>query len=264
MSSTIRQHDAAPHLQYISLGDFSGSIYTYSYNIKTRVGVLAATGVSSANAAARVLLRSLGRTLKPGINPAVTTPLISVGFIGASDGLAYSGFIDAQTPGLFALYSTEGSVMDPVAGDLYSSGVFTSGDIHTTGNLIVVGDADISGAMLVTGAGGISGALDVSGALTVAGGAHVTGTTLVTGALTATGVTTVCSTIATPAGGAVGAVLLFGTTSGFGIYYGSGAPSTLTAGRGSIYLRSDGSSTSTRMYVNTDAGITWTNFTTGA
>jgi hypothetical protein len=70
--------------------------------------------------------------------------------------------------------------------------------------------------------------------------------------------------VATPAGGSTSARLIFGTTAGFGIYYGSGAPSSLTAAQGSIYLRSDGSSTSTRLYVNTDGGTTWTNFTSAA
>lgn len=44
---------------------------------------------------------------------------------------------------------------------------------------------------------------------------------------------------------------------------GTGAP-TLTAPKGSLYLRLDGSSTSTRMYVNTDGATTWTNVTTAA
>ena len=70
----------------------------------------------------------------------------------------------------------------------------------------------------------------------------------------------VASSVATPAGGSTSARLIFGTTSGFGIYYGSGAPS-VSAAQGSLYLRSDGSSTSTRLYVNTDGGTTWTNFT---
>jgi hypothetical protein len=83
------------------------------------------------------------------------------------------------------------------------------------------------------------------------------------GALAITGVTTLASATATPAGGSTSARACLGTTSGFGIYYGSGAP-TVTAAKGSLYLRSDGSSTSTRMYVNTDAGTTWTAVTTAA
>ena len=47
------------------------------------------------------------------------------------------------------------------------------------------------------------------------------------------------------------------------IYSGSGAP-TFSATKGSLYIRTDGSSTSTRMYVNTNGSTTWTNFTTAA
>lgn len=77
------------------------------------------------------------------------------------------------------------------------------------------------------------------------------------------GSTSVRIDTATPAGGSTAARLLFGTTSGFGIYYGSGVP-TVSAAQGSIYIRSDGSSTSTRLYVNTTGSTTWTNFTSAA
>lgn len=52
-----------------------------------------------------------------------------------------------------------------------------------------------------------------------------------------------------------------GTTPG--IYSGTGAPS-FTAAKGSLYLRLDGSSTSTRAYINTNGATTWTNLTTAA
>ena len=69
------------------------------------------------------------------------------------------------------------------------------------------------------------------------------------------------STVATTAGGSSAAFVKMGTTAGFGIYYGSGLP-TISAAQGSLYLRSDGSSASTRMYVNTNGATTWTNVTT--
>lgn len=47
------------------------------------------------------------------------------------------------------------------------------------------------------------------------------------------------------------------------ITFGSGAP-TISAPQGSIYLRTDGSSTSTRLYVNTTGAAVWTNFTSAA
>jgi hypothetical protein len=70
---------------------------------------------------------------------------------------------------------------------------------------------------------------------------------------------------ATPAGGSTALALVFGSTSGFGIYIGSGVP-TVSAAQGSLYLRSDGSSTSTRAYINSSAGsgTTWTAITTAA
>jgi hypothetical protein len=47
------------------------------------------------------------------------------------------------------------------------------------------------------------------------------------------------------------------TTANFGVFFGSGAPS-LSAARGSLYLRSDGTTTNDRAYINTDGGTTWT------
>ena len=49
-----------------------------------------------------------------------------------------------------------------------------------------------------------------------------------------------------------------------GIYAGwasVGADPTVSAAQGSLYLRTNGSSTSTRLYVNTDGTTGWTNFT---
>lgn len=50
---------------------------------------------------------------------------------------------------------------------------------------------------------------------------------------------------------------------GVGIRGGTGAP-TEQAPKGTLYVRLDGSSTSTRLYVNTDGATTWTNFTSAA
>lgn len=44
---------------------------------------------------------------------------------------------------------------------------------------------------------------------------------------------------------------------------GSGAP-TLSAAQGSIYFRTDGTTTNDRAYINTDGGTTWTALTTAA
>lgn len=77
------------------------------------------------------------------------------------------------------------------------------------------------------------------------------------------GTVAVADATATPAGGSTGVRLVFGTTAGFGVYVGSGAP-TVSAAQGSLYLRSDGSTTTTRAYINTDGVTTWTAITTVA
>ena len=46
-------------------------------------------------------------------------------------------------------------------------------------------------------------------------------------------------------------------TTNLGITFGSGVP-TLNAQKGSLYLRTDGTGTNDRMYVNTNGAATWT------
>lgn len=79
--------------------------------------------------------------------------------------------------------------------------------------------------------------------------------------VSATGNVTADSNVAPAAGGM--AAFLASSTAGLGVYVGSGAPS-ISAAQGSIYLRTDGSSTSTRLYVNTNGSTGWTNVTTAA
>ena len=87
----------------------------------------------------------------------------------------------------------------------------------------------------------------------------ITGTTVTATTVSATGTITADSAIAPVAGG--DAAVLMTSTAGLGIYVGSGAP-TVSAAQGSLYLRTDGSSTSTRLYVNTNGTTGWTNVTT--
>lgn len=47
------------------------------------------------------------------------------------------------------------------------------------------------------------------------------------------------------------------SNAGFGIFFGDGQP-TRFAAKGSLYLRTDGTTTNDRMYVNTDGFNTWT------
>lgn len=66
---------------------------------------------------------------------------------------------------------------------------------------------------------------------------------------------------AIPAGGSASFGYLMSNTGSFGIFCGSGVP-TLSAAKGSLYLRSDGSGVSDRAYINTNGGTAWTALTT--
>jgi hypothetical protein len=80
------------------------------------------------------------------------------------------------------------------------------------------------------------------------------------GNLKLSGSASIEATVAVPAGGTTGAGLQFSTTTNLGVFFGSGLP-TLSAAQGSLYIRTDGSSNSTRLYVNTNGTTGWTNFT---
>lgn len=79
--------------------------------------------------------------------------------------------------------------------------------------------------------------------------------------VSATGNVTADSGTAPAAGGM--AAFLASSTAGLGVYVGSGAP-TVTAAKGSLYLRTDGTTTNNRAYINTDGATTWTAITTVA
>lgn len=80
-----------------------------------------------------------------------------------------------------------------------------------------------------------------------------------------TGPVRVAAETAVTAGGVTGIGLLVGNTTNFGIFFGSGTPQDkISAAKGSLYLNSTGSSTSTRLYVNTGGTYTWTSVTAGA
>ena len=102
-----------------------------------------------------------------------------------------------------------------------------------------------------------------TGTVTVTGtfGAATSVTSLAAATITATGNITADSNVGLVAGGA-SAFIATNVAAGMGMYIGSGAP-TVAAAKGSIYLRSDGSSTSTRLYVS-DGGTTWIAVTTAS
>lgn len=100
---------------------------------------------------------------------------------------------------------------------------------------------------------------------TSAGSLQITpagGSVNITGNLFASGYSHFMSLTATPAGGAPATGVFMGS-SAIGVIFGSGAP-TVSAVKGSLYLRTDGSATNNRAYINTDGATTWTAITTAA
>lgn len=104
---------------------------------------------------------------------------------------------------------------------------------------------------------GLSGAVTLSNSLSATGSISTGNTVLATGKVYASTGTAI------PAGGSANDGFCFSSTNNFGVFFGAGAP-TMEAAKGSLYLRSDGSSTSTRIYVNTNGLSGWTNLITAA
>lgn len=102
-----------------------------------------------------------------------------------------------------------------------------------------------------------------TGSVVVTGGVGVSGAIYSGGLINSAAAVAAYSATAIPAGGTAGAGFVFSSTANFGTFFGSGAP-TLSAAKGSLYLRSNGSTTNDRAYINTDGGTTWTAITTAA
>lgn len=118
-----------------------------------------------------------------------------------------------------------------------------------------------------------TGALQIDNSYDAAGGnidlrVRTNATAVIPLRVSGTGNPVVKPAVAPPAaGGTAGGLdqvaLMFSSTANLGIYFGTAVP-TIAAAKGSLYMRTDGSSTSTRAYINTDGATTWTNLTTAA
>jgi hypothetical protein len=125
----------------------------------------------------------------------------------------------------------------------------------TTGR-ILYDNAGVLGELATTGAGVVALATGPTFVAPVLGAA--TGTTIST-----TGQHTAGNATAITAGGSLLTGHVMTTTANFGVFAGSGPP-TISAAIGSLYLRSDGTTTNDRAYIATTATGTWTPLTTGA
>ena len=190
----------------------------------------------------------------------VTVTDISLGNVTASGFVSATGNVtggNIRTAGLISATGnvTGGNIIGIVAAG--SNTITTSGNI-SGGNLIGIVAA---GSNTITTTGNITGGNILTGGL-VSATANVTGGNIRTGGqVSATGNALFLAGTAVPVGGTAGAGIMMSSTTNLGVFFGSGAP-TIAAAQGSLYLRTDGSSTSTRLYVNTTGSTSWTAVTT--
>lgn len=182
-----------------------------------------------------------------------------------------------------------------VTGDVTVQGTLTAGSIGSGGD-IVLGNGESIKTDTTTGHTATFQAYDVngtaykdfatltngdtpsfaiaapSGGTVTIDGATIGGTTAAAGTFTTiagtsasvSGLVTSRNATATPAAASAVSGLAMGTAA-VGIYWGTGSPNTaLTAAKGSLYIRTDGSTTNDRLYINTDASTAWTNITAAA
>jgi len=224
----------------------------------------ASVGLSAVNGSSTTFMRSdaapaLDQTIAPTwtgkntFNNAVTQ-------LGSSSALQWSTDLILTRSAAATLQIGAADAASPVAQTIIGQSV-VAGTSNTAGASLTIGGSKGTGSgaggslVFQVAPAGSSGSTQnsLTAALTIAS----------TKAVSAVGSITAASGTTITAGGTAGAGLLVSATANFGIFFGSGAP-TITAAQGSLYLRSDGSSTSNRLYVNTTGSTTWTAVTTAA
>jgi hypothetical protein len=189
----------------------------------------------------------------------VTVTDISLGNVTASGFVSAIGNIQSGNVRTAGLISATGNI----TGGNVNATTYTGTTVSVTGNITggnIIGIV-AAGSNTITTSGNITGGNILTGGL-VSATANVTGGNIQTGGqVSATGNALFLSSTAVPVGGTAGAGIMMSSTTNLGVFFGSGAP-TIAAAQGSLYLRTDGTSTSTRLYVNTTGSTTWTNVTT--
>jgi hypothetical protein len=209
-------------------------------------------GFSTTNAGNAITIFDFNRPLNYYTNPvniaantvstsSVTGALTVAGGVGIGGNLYVTGDIFGNV-----------TLTDISVGTVTATGNVQGGNLRTTGLISATGN--------ITG-GNVLGGANVNATThtgtTVSVSANITG-----GNLRTAGAVVAATGTAITAGGTT-AGLEFSSTADFGVFFGSGAP-TISAAKGSLYLRSDGSTTNDRMYVNTNGSTTWTAVITAA
>lgn len=242
--------------------------YQPAFTLASGVATWLATP-SSANLAAAVTDETGTGALVFGTSPNLTTPTVTTKISPvANDGAP----LGDTTHNFSDLFLASGGVINWNAGDVtashFADGLtfagatsgyfFSNGPVNpasTDGSALGVNTTNEWSDLFLASGGVISWN---SGNVTIT---HSAGALTSNAAWSQTGAETILSGTAVPAGGTAGSGYKFSSTSNLGVFFGSGVP-TLSAAQGSLYVRTDGSSTSTRLYVNTNGTTGWTNVTT--
>jgi len=262
-SASVARIDAAQTFEGVQ--DFNGRIDANAGLAVTGAN-FTSRGISDTATAVALTLSGSGANSVTIANSA-TVPVIST--TAGSLFLTSAG----QNVGLLVAGGAPSGFVGLTAGGTTPAGMVISGDIialygQGAEQARITGTASANRYITLTGSAGgnptigtSAGSLAISCPVVVSPGSGNT-FQILNGFLDVAGRAQVLSNFALPAGGDTG-VVISATTSNIGIYFGSGAPTVLAA-KGSIYLRSDGSATNNRMYVNTDGSTTWTAVTTAA
>lgn len=214
---------------------------------------IAANAVTLAKLATLTGLSVIGQsgtaTSTPGAITGTTNQVLRVAPNGTSLGFGQLNLSSTSAiTGLLTTAFLSGILAVPAGGTGFASATATGVLFGSGTGAIGVTAAPAANNVLVANSAGTGIAF---------GQVLLSSTSAVTGNLQINGNATLLQATAIPAGGSatLGPLRLFAQT-GFGIYAGSGTP-TLGAGTGSLYLRTDGNTTTSRLYVNSNGSTTW-------
>jgi len=181
-----------PRRSYIALRPYNNDFFSYATSMNaalTTVGTFSAVpGATAANCLQGAILIETGKKLYAGVQPGITTYMVSV--FDPTNGL--TGFIDPNGTA-FTLQNTDRpySIVSP-GSNTQDQYVDRGPPVFTRGNIFGQSNLDISGS------GHIYGSLRVDGGLTVYNGENVYGTaTLYSNATVASTMTTSSLSVAT-------------------------------------------------------------------
>ena len=234
---------------------FTGTTVSVSGNITGAniIGIIAA-GANTITTSGAVTFSAT--TASIGIGNSQTTGALVIGGASGTGAMTIGRSTASQATNIQGGITGSGNTKTISIGSGGLAGSTTTIDIGPVSATTAAGTVTFNTATLVA-IGNTSGT-----ALSVAGNV-IGGNVLSSAVVSAVGAATILSGTAVPAGGTTGSGYKLSSTANLGVFFGSGAP-TLTAAKGSLYLRTDGTTTNDRMYVNTNGSTTWTAVTTAA